>query len=173
MRALRIATMLLSVLALSVGSAVAAAATDQASDITITPVAGTLTVHQLPGGTFDVENRIFQYRDFPLAGSSDQMTDTRLDGDLLSEWSWDVQASGDRPVPAWGTITIHGEDGSWSGDFTGIRKRESQPLGMRALLFGEGAYEGMCATLDIAALDPASGGTWVVDGIIHPVDMAG
>ena len=34
---------------------------------------------------------------------------------------------------------------------------------------GEGAYEGLCATLDFEAGD----GAWMADGIIHMVPMTG
>jgi len=141
-------------------------------DREIAPVTGTLAVQQLPGGTFDVEDRVFQYRDYPRAGSTGRVSDPRLDGYLHSEWNWDVQASGDRPVPAWGTIAIDGDGGTWSGDFTGIRHGDHQPIAVRAMLFGDGAYDGLCATLDITALKLAAGDTWVVDGIVHPLDMS-
>ena len=103
--------------------------------------------------------------------SAHHLSDSRLDGYLLSEWNWDVQASGDRPIPAWGTISIGGENGSWSGAFSGIRQSDFEPVDVRAVLFGDGAYDGMCATLDISALELARSDTWVLDGIVHPVDM--
>ena len=168
MRALRIATLLTAVLFLLGGSTfVAGAETDRS----IGPVAGTLAVHQLPGGRFDVEDRVFQYRDYAVAGSAHHISDPRLSGYLLSEWNWDVQSSGDVPIPAWGTMAIEGADGSWKGDFTGIRPSDFSPIGIRAVLFGEGDYEGLCATLDITALELASGDTWVLNGIVHPLDM--
>jgi len=76
-------------------------------------------------------------------------------------------------MPAWGTITIESDTGSWSGDFTGIRPSYFEPIGIRAVLFGEGDYDGLCATLDITALQMARGDTWVLDGIVHPADMFG
>ena len=173
MRALRTAVALLAVLSLMGGTTLAATASATDDDWSIQSVAGTLAVHQLPGGTFDVEDRVFQYREYPVAGSTHHVNDARLAGYLLSEWNWDVQSSGDRPVPAWGTITIDGPDGSWNGDFTGIRENDFEPIGIRALLMGDGAYDGLCATLDITALELARGDTWVIDGIVHPVDMAG
>jgi hypothetical protein len=172
MRALRIGTLMLAIVALVGGATVAAVAADDA-DRSIGPVAGTLAVHQLPGGTFDVQDRVFQYREYPVAGSTHMVSDPRLSGYLLSEWNWDVQSTGDRPVPAWGSMTIQGDGGTWSGDFTGIRKSDLQPIGVRAVLFGDGEFEGLCATLDITALELARGDTWVLDGIVHPVDMIG
>ena len=173
MRTLRAAISLFAVLSLMGGTTMATLATVADDDRSIKPVAGTLAVHQLPGGTFNVDDRVFQYREYPVAGSTHHVNDARLGGYLVSEWNWDVQSSGDRPVPAWGTITIDGPDGSWSGDFTGIRENDFEPIGIRALLMGQGAYDGLCATLDITALELARGDTWVIDGIVHPVDMAG
>jgi hypothetical protein len=36
-----------------------------------------------------------------------------------------------------------------------------------------GDCEGLCATLDIQATEMAGPATWVVDGVVHPVAMAG
>jgi hypothetical protein len=69
-------------------------------------------------------------------------------------------------------MTIKGDDGSWSGEFSAIRESDFQPIDIRAVLFGEGGYDGMCATLDITALELARGDTWTIDGIVHPVDMS-
>ena len=172
MRALRIATLWLTILSLLGGTTAATLAmTDD--DHSITAVAGKLDVHPLPGGTFDVNDRVFQYREYPVAGSTHHVSDPRLSGYLLSMWNWDVQSSGDRPVPAWGSIVIDGEAGSWRGDFSGIRESDFEPVGIRAVLFGDGQYEGLCATLDITALQLARGDTWAIAGIVHPVDMVG
>ena len=135
-------------------------------------VAGTLDVHRLPGGTFDVDDRVFQYRDYAVAGSGRHVSDPRLAGDLVSEWNWDVEASGGQPVPSWGQITIQDEEGSWQGDFTGIRPTDFKPIEVRVHLFGDGAYEGLCATLDITVGDLAMDDTWIMDGIVHPASMA-
>ena len=172
MRALRIATLLLAVLSLAGGSTMVVVASTTTDDA-IRQVSGTLDVHSLPGGTFEVSDRIFQYRDYAVAGSDHEVDDPRLAGYLLADWNWDVAASGGLPIPAWGNITIDGEDGSWQGSFTGIRAGDLKPVDVRALLFGDGAYEGLCATLDITAAGLAEADTWVVDGVVHPVAMAG
>ena len=171
MRAMRIATLLLVVLSLMGGTSAMVMATTGETDA-IREVAGSLEVHRLPGGTFDVEDRVFQYRDYSVAGSGHHMSDPRLAGYLVSDWSWDVQSSGDQPIPAWGTIAIEGADGSWRGDFTGIRASDYVPVDVRAVLFGDGAYEGLCATLDIMVTGLAMDDTWIVDGIVHPQVMA-
>lgn len=173
MRVQRTAALLLTTLLLLGGTVLAESTTSEDTDRSIRAVAGRLDVHQLPGGTFAVEDRVFQYRDYPVAGSTHHVSDPRLSGYLLSEWNWDVQSSGDRPVPAWGRIVIDGRAGSWSGEFTGIRESDFEPIGIRAVLFGDGAYEGLCATLDITALQLARGDTWTLAGIVHPVDMTG
>ena len=173
MRALRIATFLIAVLSLLGGSTMAAMAATAETDGPIGPVVGSYTVQPMPGGTFEVDDRVFQYRDFQVGGSAHHLSDPRLRGDLLSEWNWDVLSAGDQPVPAWGTITIAGDDGTWSGDFSGIRPSYFEPVGIRAVLYGDGAYEGLCATLDITALQMARGDTWLLDGIVHPVDVFG
>lgn len=173
MRALRIATLLLAVLSLMGTATTMVVAGADETDDSIRPVAGTVDVQRLPGGTFEVEDRIFQYRNYPVGGSGHQFSDPRLTGYLISDWNWDVQSSGDRPIPAWGTITIAGDDGSWQGAFTGIRGSGFEPVDVRAVLFGDGAYEGLCATLDITVADLAYADTWIVDGVVHPVAMAG
>jgi hypothetical protein len=173
MRALRKALLLLVAIALVVGTNATLLASDGEPRESIRPVAGMLDVHQLPGGTFSVEGRVFQYRGYVLAGSAQHMSEPVLSGYLMADWNWDVQASGDRPVPAWGDITIAGPKGTWSGSFSGIRPSDFEPVDIRAVLFGDGDYEGLCATLDISAIELAFDGTWVVDGVIHPVDMAG
>ena len=173
MRALRTVTLFLAVMALAVGSTVVAAATSEETVSPIVPVTGSLSVARLPGGTFDVQDRVFQYRDFPVAGTTTGLSDARLAGDLVSNWSWDVHALGDVPKPAWGTMTIAAQDGTWEGTFTGIQRGDREPVGVRAFLFGTGPYEGLCATLDIAADDMSGPSTWIVDGVIHPLPMAG
>ena len=55
------------------------------------------------------------------------------------------------------------------GTFTGIRPGDLEPFTVRAFLVGEGAYEGLSATLDIEAGTDA----WLVDGVIHPDPTAG
>lgn len=140
-------------------------------------------------GDFSVDGRIFQHRGVPVTGAPLVMDDPRLSGRLESTWNWDVHASGTSPVAAWGvmridtpslaTINWHGDDkavvevgfeeGAWVGDFTGIRRADGEPFAVRAFLLGEGAYEGLCATLDIEAGSEA----WLADGVIHPVPMAG
>jgi len=173
MRALRVITPLLMVFSLLAGTNAAVLASPAEPAAQVRPVAGTLDVHQLPGGTFAVEDRVFQYRQYVMAGPALHFSDPTLGGYLIADWNWDVRASGDQPVPAWGQITIAGEDGSWSGSFSGIRASDYQPLDLRTVLFGAGAYEGLCAELDISVADLSWDGTWVVAGVIHPVDMAG
>jgi hypothetical protein len=172
MRTLRIATALLSASTLILGStAVVVASDDEIS--AILPVTGTLEVGWQPGGTFDVQDRVFQFRDYAVGGSTEGLSDPRLVGQVEAGWSWDVQASGDQPMPAWGTMTISVGDGSWSGTFTGIRRDDLAAVAVRAFLFGTGSYEGLCATLDIEASDMAGPSSWIVDGVVHPVPMAG
>ena len=173
MRTRRITASVLLILSLMVAPALAPSAIASDTPEPIGHVMGTLDVHQLPGGTFAVEDRVFQYRDFHVAGSGHLFSDPRLSGYLISDWNWDVQASGDRPIPAWGHIEIATPDGSWEGDFTGIRRSDYEPVDIRALLFGTEAYEGLCATLDISGVGIAEASTWFVDGIVHPVAMSG
>jgi hypothetical protein len=169
MRALRIAAFLIVAISLMAGTTAVAGGASTEQIGSIREVAGSVDVHRVPGGTFDVMDRVFQYRSFPVAGSGDQLTDPRLSGAFTSDWNWDVLASGGQPVPAWGHITIDGPDGTWQGEFTGIRPADFEPVAVRALLFGDGAYEGLCATLDIAAVGLADANTWVLDGVVHPV----
>lgn len=176
MRTLRTVTLLLAMVAVTLVSTPAAVASGAAESETagpIAPVTGSLSVARLPGGTFDVQDRVFQFRDYPVEGSTASLSDPRLAGELASEWSWDVDALGSLPKPAWGSITITAGEGTWEGMFTGIQRGDREPVGVRAFLFGTGPYEGMCATLDISASHIIGDSTWIVDGVVHPVPMAG
>jgi hypothetical protein len=166
------AVVLFAATTLVLGSWVAVVAKDEE----ISPIAqvmGRFEVAWQPGGTFDVRDRVFQYRGFLVGGSTGDLTDPRLAGQVEADRSWDVAASGDQPMPARGTMTIDAADGSWDGTFTGIRHGDLDDVAVRAFLFGTGSFEGLCATLDIAASDMAGPSTWIVDGVVHPVPMAG
>jgi len=172
MRAMRIASVSLVVLALILGSAVAVTSSSIETQLPISKVTGTLTVEpQMPGGSWEVQDRIFQYRDFPISASGLTFSDPRLDGELQSNWNWDIQASGSQPVPSWGTMRIATDESVWEGKFTGIKRGDGAPVTIRAFLMGEGLYDGLCATLDITATGTATGDTWMVDGVIHPDPM--
>lgn len=173
MRTLRVATFVVAVLALGLGSTIAAVATTDQAINPISEVTGSLDVERLPGGTFAVQDRVFQYRDYPVGGSSWRLSDPRLSGYVISDWSWDVHTLGDQPKPAWGTMTIAAGDGTWEGTFTGIQYADFDTVGVRAFLLGSGTYEGLCATLDITSTGMSGPNTWVVDGVVHPVPMAG
>ena len=173
MRTFRTAVLLLVVAALALGSSVAAVAATEKSESPISEVTGSLEVDRLPGGTFAVQDRVFQYRDFPVSGSTWRLSDPRLSGYVLSDWSWDVDALGDAPKPAWGTIEIAAGEGTWEGTFTGIQHGDFDTVGVRAFLLGTGPFAGLCATLDITSTGMSGPATWLVDGVVHPVPMAG
>jgi hypothetical protein len=173
MRTLRTTALVLAILSLLFGSSVAMVAETPDTTQPVGHVSGSFDVQQLPGGSFTVDDRVFQYRDYPLSGSVWRLSDPRLRGFVISDWNWDVQASGNQPVPAWGSMTISADDGTWEGTFTGVRYGDFQPVEVRAFLIGEGAYDGLCATLDITATGMAGGETWIVDGAIQPLPMSG
>ena len=129
-------------------------------------VAGSLRLHQLPGGTFTVDAGVLQYRNYPAAGTLWRVNDQRVAGFILSDWNWDVHAGGGRPAPAWGTMTISADYGTWEGTFSGIRRSDFEPVDLRASLLGEGAYDGLVATLDITATGMSGDETWIVDGVV-------
>ena len=192
MRALRRAPCIGFALALALGASVAA---DTPADeverlLPMQHVTGSIVLDPSESqGDFSVEGRIFQHRGVPVSGVSSEMDDPRLGGHLESTWNWDIHASGTAPVAAWGgmrivvpalaeikylgygqtTVETGLDEGAWVGDFTGIRRADGEPFAVRAFLMGEGAYEGLCATLDIEAGSEA----WLADGVIHPVAMAG
>ena len=182
MRTLRIGTVALAGLVLTLGSSVGAAAQGPV----INPVSGHIDVIAFSHGDFDVEDRVFQFRGVPLVGDA-VTTDPRFTGEFTAELNWDVLASGGAPMPSWGTLTVDApirflggpaaggivEPGSWSGDVTGMRRDDASPMQLHGLLIGEGAYEGLCATIDIAAAGVSGTGTWLVDGVIHPMPEAG
>ena len=189
MRAPRTAPILGFALALAL-AAPAAATTPAYEGEALFPmqqVTGSMVLGPSQGlGDFAVEDRIWQFRAVPRSAAPLATNDLRINGSLDSTWNYDIHPSGQMPVPAWGEMRIAvpafaglelhdlaiGVDlgeGAWVGDFTGIRYADHEPFNVRAFLMGEGAYEGLCATLDIEAGDQA----WMVDGVIHPVDMAG
>jgi len=133
-----------------------------------------------------VDQGVLEHRSVPSISSTLVTEDGRFNGQIDSTWNWDVYRSGTQPVPAWGTMRIDvpalstfgddvdktisvGEEGAWEGTFTGIRRSDQEPFMVRAFLYGQGAYEGLCATLDIEAGADA----WMIDGVVHRVPMAG
>ena len=173
MRTLRLASVVFAIVALTVGSSMSAVATSVDGSGPINHVAGSVAVDLVPGGNFDVEDRVFRYRDYPISGSLALVSDPRFYGGLTGSWNWDIPASGAHPIPAWGHMTIAGDDGAWTGSFTGIQRSDFEPVEVRAFLVGEGDYEGLCATLDIMATRMTGGDTWHLDGVVHPLPMAG
>jgi len=172
MRTIRTASIALVALALLLGSVVAATGSSLETQLPISQVTGTLTVEpQMPGGSWEVQDRIFQYRDFPISATGLTFSDPRLDGELQSNWNWDIHGSGSQPVPSWGTMRITTDENAWEGTFTGIKHGDGAPVAIRAFLIGEGLYDGLCATLDLSANGTATGDTWMVDGVIHPDPM--
>lgn len=187
MRALRAAPVIGFALAISMGAAASAVTPvyDIGETLAIQHVSGSVVLDEpTTRGAFDVADRVYQFRDVPRTGAPLVMSDPRISGQLQSTWNWDVHASGTQPVPAWGTMQIdvpalstidrEAEDlvsrmseGAWVGDFTALRHADGEPFEVRAFLLGEGAYEGLCATLDFEAGDMA----WLADGVIHPVAM--
>jgi hypothetical protein len=136
-------------------------------------------------GDFSTDQGVFEYRSVPITGYTIVPGDGRMSGQIDSTWNWDVYSPSSQPVPAWGTMRIDvpevatfedkthqaitvGAEGAWEGTFTGIRRADFEPFMVRAFLFGEGAYEGLCATLDIEAGADA----WMIDGVVHRVPMA-
>ena len=185
MRALRVTPLIGFALALAVSAPVSAFT--PVYDLEDTPavqaVSGSVVLDEaLTRGYWSTQDRVFQHREVPRTGSPMIMSDPRITGRLASTWNWDVHTSGQQPVPAWGTMRIDVpalttieqdgtrvvqpglSSGAWVGDFTGIRHADGEPFQVRALLFGEGAYDGLCATLDIEAGEMA----WLADGVIHP-----
>jgi hypothetical protein len=188
MRATRTAPVVAAALALLVGVSVAAVTpVYEAETLPISGIAGTVTLETPPSlGDFSVDQGVFQYRGVPSLSSTLVTSDGRLNGTIDSNWNWDTHRSGSQPEPAWGTMRIDvpavstfedevektisvSEEGAWEGTFTGIRRADLEPFMVRAFLFGQGAYEGLCATLDIEAGADA----WMIDGVIHRVPMAG
>ena len=172
MRSMKIASVAL--VAMAMGSAVTATDPSFETQTPISDVTGTLTVETLrPGGSWDVQDAVFQYRDFPVSATELTLSDPRLAGELHSNWNWDVHRGGQETMPSWGTMRIGTDESVWEGTFTGIRRGDAAPVAIRALLMGEGLYDGLCATLDISATGTAAGDTWTLDGVIHPVPMEG
>ena len=158
-------------LCLLLGSSIATVAATPDATQRVGHVGGSLDVHQLKGGDFTVDDRVYQYRDYATSGPLWRVNDQRIAGQVISDWNWDIDAGGVQPVSAWGTMTISGDDGAWQGTFTGVRYDDFQPVDVRAFLVGEGAYDGLSATLDITATGMAGGETWIVDGVVQPLPM--
>jgi len=188
MRAIRAVPVVAATLTLLIGvTAAAVTPVYEAETLPVSGVTGTVTVEPSRSlGDFSVDQGVFEYRSVPIVSSTLVTDDGRLNGKVDSTWNWDVHRSGSQPVPAWGMMRIDvpevstfddktnrtisvSEEGAWEGMFTGIRRADKEPFMVRAFLFGEGAYAGLCATLDIEA----GAGAWMIDGVIHRVPMAG
>jgi hypothetical protein len=188
MRATRTASVVAAALALLVGVSVAAVTpTWEAETLPVSAVTGTVRLEAPTSlGDFSVDQGVFEYRSVPITGYTIVPDDGRMSGQIESTWNWDILTSGPQPVPAWGTMRIDvpevstfgdktdedtsmSGEGVWEGTFTGIRRADFEPFMVRAFLLGEGAYEGLCATLDIQAGADA----WMIDGVVHRVPMAG
>lgn len=167
MLAMRTARFVAATLALTLATstvAVAAAPADQ-----MPPVHGVVGAVELDAptsfGTFAVVEGIHQHRDIPVTGRDILTDDGRLNGRLDATFNYDVDRSGQEPVPAWGTLTI--DDGAWTGTFTGLRRSDFEPFEINAFLVGTGEYDGLCAVLEISA-NPTY---WAIDGVVHPLPM--
>jgi hypothetical protein len=167
MRAIRTTQFVAVTLALVLGTSVAAVAANQGEEpLSVRGVVGAVELDpQASLGSFAVADGIHQYRDILVTGSQLISNDVRLGGRLDATLNYDVHASGREPVPAWGTLSIN--EGAWTGTFTAIRDRDSEPFAVRAFLVGDGPYEGLCAVLDIKAGTES----WAIDGVIHPLPM--
>ena len=172
MQTLRAVTVVWATLSLLVGPAGVTAGQEDETRSMASHVAGSLEVRMLPGGSFDVQDRVFQYRHYPMSGRLWEVSDSRLAGYIMSDWSWDVSAHGGDPKPAWGTIAIAADDGGWTGDFTGVQYRDFEPVALHASLVGEGANEGLNATLDILSTGLSGDETWMLDGVIQSAPEA-
>jgi hypothetical protein len=159
----------LVVLAMVIGSAVAATGASDEIPPTFSQVTGTLVVHeQAPGGLWDIVDGVHQYREYPISASGLTFSDPRLNGELQSTWNWDVHGSGKLPVPSWGTLRMGTDEAAWEGTFTGIQRVDGGPVDLRASLIGDGGNDGSCTTVDILATGTTTGDTWIVDGVTYP-----
>jgi hypothetical protein len=167
MRAVRTTRFVAVTLALTLGTSVATVTANQSEEpLSVRGVVGAVELDPPASlGGFTAIEGIHQHRDIPVTGSQIITDDLRLRGPLHASMNYDVQSSGQEPVPAWGTISI--DEGAWTGTFTGIRDRDFEPFAVRAFLVGNGSFEGLCAVLDIAATDES----WAIDGVIHPLPM--
>jgi hypothetical protein len=169
MRRMRIPSVALVVTAMILGSAVAAIGSSHDTQESFNQVTGTMTVGTTaPGGDWDVVDGVSHYRAYPISASGLTFSDPRLNGQLQSDWNWDVHGSGSKPTPSWGTMQIATDEVAWQGTFTGIKRVDGGPVDIRAFLVGEGLYDGFCATLDITTTGTATGDTWIFDGVIIP-----
>ena len=173
MRTLRTTALALAVLSLLLSSSMATLAETTDTTPRIGHVGGSLNVSQLPGGDWTVEDRTYRYRAFPTSGSLWRVSDQRLAGHVISDWNWDVDAGGVHPSPVWGTMSISGDDGAWTGAFRGVRYSDFVPVEVRATLLGESGYDGLGVTLDITATGMAGGETWIVDGVVFALPTDG
>jgi len=169
MRRMRIPSLVLAVTAMILGSAVAATGSSHDTQEPFNQVTGTMTVGPtMPGGDWNVVDGVSHYRAYPISAAGTTFSDARLNGQLQSDWNWDVHGSGSKPAPSWGTMQIATDEVAWEGTFTGIKRVDGGPVDIRAFLVGEGLYDGLCATLDITATGTASKDTWIFDGVIFP-----
>jgi hypothetical protein len=167
MRVNRTPRLVVATLALVLGaSAATVAASPDEQHLAVDGVLGAVELDPPTSfGAFAVVDEMYQHRGIPVTGDQIFANDARLMGSLAATMNFDIDRSGQQPVPAWGSMSI--DDGAWSGTFTGIRREDFEPFEVRAFLVGSGEYDGLCAVLDITA----GNASWAIDGVIHPLPM--
>ncbi len=104
------------------------------------PVTGTNTVGVSDSGSDVMAGDVEQIRGMILSGPT-LNSDARVSGPATVHVNIDIRP--DQSADLWGTATIEGPDGTWTGPFTGFVEAGYTTHRMTAVMRGAGAYEGL------------------------------
>jgi hypothetical protein len=96
-----------------------------------------------------------------------RLSDPRVSGEAVATFHEACYVLGSGCV-YWGTYTIQGPDGTWSGPWSGLWEPSVGKAAFLVTAKGTGAYEGW--TYMAYYLDPFTGGPATVDGVIYRGD---
>ncbi len=128
-------------------------------------ISTTLTCWETDVPTETQVGAIDQVRGLVMECTVPGTADARLQGTATVHASIDIRA--DQSAEIWGTMVLPGDQGSWSGAWTGIIDPGYTTHRVAAVLKGTGAYDGLQFRYTQTSSD--TGTTWTVTGTIEPV----
>ncbi len=133
---------------------------------TAVPVTGASSCSVEANGSDTIDGDIEEIRGLVLACRTGA-SDSRVVGDMAVRTSIDIRP--DRSADMWGTASIAGPDGNWSGAWTGLVEKGYAIHRMAALLEGSGAYEGLQYRFTQTGNASGSSSDYELSGVIEPV----
>jgi hypothetical protein len=126
-------------------------------------VTGTNTVGTADAGTDTTVGDVEQIRAMVLSGPTTN-SDPRVSGLATVHVNIDIQPG--QSAVLWGTATIEGPDGAWTGPFTGLIEKGYTIHRIASVLKGTGAYAGLQYRYTQTSTD---GGTFDSSGVIESI----